>query len=262
MVGLDGTVSAELTVADCVRKTTPWALFKRRGNLMTRIGYLGRGLVLATAALVGSATTASAAPLLINLEGSPDTTIGADVLFTYTATSSGTGRIDLAVQNTSTAYSPILTGLAFNLPGIFLPTVTGFTSSISGWGYDLDRNDVRSPDGFGRFDLGVLSGGSFQGGDPQEGIARGGSALFSIHLAGFGMDSLTENSFLGLYSSNTSNPQYFGARFQGTGANRQGSDVATPTGPPTPPTQSVPEPTTLLLSGLGLLGLTAMRRKA
>jgi hypothetical protein len=66
---------------------------------------LGRGLVLATAALIGSATTASAAPILINLQGSPDTTIGADVLFTYTATSVLTGRIDLAVETAPTTRS-------------------------------------------------------------------------------------------------------------------------------------------------------------
>jgi len=38
--------------------------------------------------------------------------------------------------------------------------------------------------------------------------------------------------------------------------------VATPTGQPTTPTRDVPEPTTLMLSGLGLAGLAAARRKA
>jgi hypothetical protein len=228
--------------------------------MMRLVRNLGRGLVLA-AAVAGSASTANAAPMLIDLQGSPDTTIAAEVLFTYVATSDYTGRIDLAVDNTSTAYNPILTGLAFNVPGLYLPLVTGFSSTIAGWGYDLDRNDIQSPDGFGRFDLGVISGSNFQGGNPQEGIARGGSAVFSIHLGGFGMSSLTEESFLSLYSSNTANPQYFGARFQGTGADRRGSDVATPTGPPAPPTSSVPEPTTLMLSGLGLLGAAALRRR-
>jgi hypothetical protein len=234
---------------------------------MTRLGHLGRGLVLATAALIGSAATASAAPMLFNLEGETFNDLSASVLFSYTGLTSTSGRIDVAVTNTSTSGDPRLTSFAFNLPNA--PTVTGisaFSSSLSGWHSSYDRNDIDTPGQFGFYDAAALSGPNFNGGSPNSGIARNVTGNFSFTLNGSGMLGLTESSFLSLLAYDppggaNEHEQYFIGRFQRVGFLGLFSDVATPTGEPrTPPTRGVPEPTTLLLTGIGLLGMTAIRR--
>lgn len=229
---------------------------------MKRLGNLGRGLALAVATLIGTATTANAAPMLFNLEGENYGELGASVLFTYTGLSHLTGRVDVQVTNTSTAYDPRLTGFAFNLPGNVW-ALTSFTSSLSGWTGDYDRNDVDSPGQFGFYDIAGLTGSNLNGGSPNYGIARTVTANFSFNLLGIGMMGLTESSFLNLLSNDPGRPnedtQYFIARFQRVGAGGNLSDVATPGDPPT---SSVPEPTTLMLTGLGLLGLAALRRRS
>ena len=95
---------------------------------MMRLGHLGCGLVLATAALIGPATSASAAPMLFTLEGETYNELSASVLFSYTGLTNTSGRIDIAVTNTSSTMGPLawpddprLTSFAFNLPGT--PTV-------------------------------------------------------------------------------------------------------------------------------------------
>jgi hypothetical protein len=234
---------------------------------MKRLGHLGRGLFLAAAALIGSATTANAAPMLFTLEGETYGDLSASVLFTYTGLTSTTGRVDVSVTNTSDYWDPRLTGFAFNLPGA-VTGVSGFTSSLDGWGSSYSTNNIDTLGNFGRFDVAALSGSNFNGGSPNSGIARNATADFSFGVGGTGMLALTENSFLSMLSYDAPGganeaEQYFIARFQRVGIFGVGSDVATPTGPPTtPPTSSVPEPTTLLLSGLGLLGLSMLRRKA
>jgi PEP-CTERM motif len=235
---------------------------------MTKFGHIGRGLVLATAALIGSATSASADPMLFTLEGETFNDLSASVLFSYTGLTDGSGRIDISVTNTSSAFDPRLTGFAFNLPGA--PTVTGisgFTSSLSGWESSYDPNDINTPGQFGFYDAAALTGPDFNGGSPNAGIARGVTGNFSFTLAGSGMLGLTESSFLSLLAFDplgapNESEQYFIGRFQQVGLLGESSDVAIPTGPPTTPPSDVPEPTTLLLSGLGVLGLTAVRRKA
>jgi hypothetical protein len=52
--------------------------------------------------------------------------------------------------------------------------------------------------------------------------------------------------------------QYFIARFQRTGADGRGTDVATPSATPS----AVPEPTTLVLAALGALGIFSRRINA
>jgi hypothetical protein len=233
---------------------------------MKKLGFLGRSLVL-TAALIGPATAANAAPMLFTLEGETYHDLRASVLFSYVGLTTSTGRIDLAVTNTSSSGDPRLTGVAFNLP-VAVSGISSFSSSLSGWHSSYDRNDIDSPGQFGFYDAAALSGSNLNGGSPNSGLARNATANFSFNLSGSGMLGLSENSFLSLLAYDppggaNEQEQYFVGRFQRVGFLGLFSDVATPTGAPsTPPAQGVPEPTTLLLSGLGLVGLTAMRRKA
>ena len=243
---------------------------------MTRLGSLGRSLALATAALIGTAASATAAPMLFTLEGETYNNLSASVLFSYTGLTSTSGRVDVAVTNTSTASlllwpnDPRLTSFAFNLPSAPAVTgVTGFTSSLSGWHSSYSRDNIDTPGQFGFYDAAALTGPNFNGGSPNSGIARGVTGNFSFTLSGSGMLGLTESSFLSLLSYDpprgpNEDEQYFIGRFQRAGILGTGSDVATPTGAPgpQPPPRGVPEPTTLLLTGLGLLGMTAIRRKA
>jgi hypothetical protein len=233
---------------------------------MKRLGYLGRGAVLSVAALIGSATSAHAAPMLFTLEGETFSELSASVLFSYVGLDNSTGRVDVAVTNTSTWGDPRLTGVAFNLPDA-VTGVSAFSSTLNGWQASYDRNDIDTPGQFGFYDAAALSGANFNGGTPNEGIARNTTATFSFNLSGAGMLGLNESSFLSLFSYDApggpnENEQYFIGRFQRVGFLGLFSDVATPTGAPaTPPTRNVPEPTTLVLSGLGLAGMAAMRRR-
>jgi hypothetical protein len=226
---------------------------------MTKLGHLGRGLVLATAALIGSTTTANAAPMLFTLQGENFSELSAEVLFTYTGLTATTGQIDIQVTNTSTAHDPRLTGFGFNVPS----SVTSLDDFFgpTGWTGSYDSNGVGTPGQFGFFDAAALTGPNLGGGSPNVGLARGVTANFSFIFGGTGMLGLTESSFLNLFSYDApGNPneaeQFFIGRFQRVGVDGEQSDVALP-GPP----RSVPEPTTLLLSGLGLLGLAAIRRR-
>jgi len=223
-----------------------------RGVMMKRLGYLGRGLVLA-GVLLGSASSASAAPMLFTLQSDDNSAVTADVLFTYSADSPFTGRIDLAITNTSTADDPELSGFAFNVP--LLAAVTGFSSSLSGWSALYFPNGVDTPGNFGRFDVGA-GGGS--------GLARNATATFSFDLAGLGLNTYTENSFLGLnsydpFGAPVENVDYFYGLFTHAGPDGRGYYNADPNGSPV--AQRVPEPSTLLLSSLGVLGAAALRRR-
>jgi hypothetical protein len=199
--------------------------------------------------------------MLFTLEGETYGDLSAAVEFTYTGLSYLTGRIDVALTNTSSAGDPRLTGFAFNLPSTVL-AVFGFDSSASGWSGRYDRNDIDTPGRFGFFDLAGFTSSTFGGGSPNAGIARNTTARFSFDLLGLGMGGLTESSFLNLLSydphgSPNESQQYFIGRFQRVGEHGGQSDVATPNGRPA----SVPEPATLLLTGLGLLGAAALQRR-
>jgi len=265
----NGTIYAYMTVRrDCAEATD---IPTSEGYSMMRLGHLGRGLVVATA-LLGSAASASAAPMLFTLEGETFNDLSASVLFSYSGLTDTTGRVDVSVTNTSSTWllpdDPRLTGFAFNLPAAPAVTgISGFSSSLSGWTSSYDRNDIDTPGQFGFYDAAGLTGPNFNGGSPNAGIARGVTGNFSFTLTGSGMLGLTESSFLNLPSYDplggpNESEQYFIGRFQRVGLFGLFSDVATPTGQPTTPTRDVPEPTTLMLSGLGLAGLAAARRKA
>lgn len=233
---------------------------------------LRRFAALAAAAIVcWSAQRAEA----LSITGVNDATLQAVVDFQYTA---ATGVAVLDIKNTSTAFNPLLTGFAFNVPGgvsglsAFSILDDGDLNRVLQWSgfFDLDGLDLPQP--FGFFDAGALAGdkNTFNGGgDPQNGIVRGQTVRFSFTFSGPGIGSLDANDFLGASSfvpaqgpgSNGTSVAFVG-RFQQTGSGGGGSDVAIP-GPDTPPPPvgetPIPEPTTLALVGLGALGLLRRR---
>jgi PEP-CTERM motif len=218
-----------------------------------------RKLLLACALVLvaGAATPASADPLLLTVRGVNDPSLSADILLTYNPQ---LGQLSLSITNASANHDPRLTGFAFNLPGA-ITGISSFSSTHSGWSYDYDRNDINTPGQFGFFDAAGLTGSNINGGSSNLGIPIGSTFLFNFRFRGHNLGSLNEQSFTNLLSYDPAggpneNEQAFIARFQRVGSSRTGSDVAIPT-----TVQRVPEPSVLLLSGMGFLGLGAHLRR-
>jgi hypothetical protein len=196
-----------------------------------------------------------------SLAGVQNSQLTADVVFDYQP---GAGTIKIQITNTSdpSQLDPRLTAFAFNTPS----NVTGHTAFLapSGWTINFDEDSINTPGQFGMFDLAALTGPNFNGGSPNNGVPRNSPFNFQITLAGSGLAALTANDFLSLKSFDKPGPpeeaeQYFIARFQRTGADGEGSDVAIPTGDPSP----VPEISSfgLLTTVLAGLGVVSLRRR-
>jgi PEP-CTERM motif-containing protein len=174
--------------------------------------------------------------------------ISALVNFTY----DGTDTIDISITNTSSITSS-LTAFAFNVPEANVTGVaTGGFSGPTGWDFDFSLNGINTPVGpLGDYDLAGITGPNFNGGKVAEGISMGSTESFAFMLTGSNLGDLETDDFLSLLSDGGSNPQNFITRFQGIGGECvDGSDVAV-----------VPEPTTMLLLGFGMVGLLGFGRK-
>ena len=154
----------------------------------------------------------------------------------------------LSLTNTS-LYDARITGLGFDL--IAGDYTANNSSGLDGYTgdnvLDFDFTDAAlgNVPQFGNvvLDFGWLTGNSFTGGLPNDGLAPGGTLNFTA-----------SGDFLGLSEAEIADALF--VRFQRVGPNGQGSDVGTPGDTP-----DIPEPASLLLFGLGLAGAAAVRRR-
>ena len=172
---------------------------------------------------------------------------------------SQTNTFTFTITNTSAITTPgstsTITGIGFDLPplGNASPSgLNGFTGmqapSLSSNFVFTDAAAGNVPHGFNAavLDFAFLTGANFNGGNVNDGLLPGESASFTVSgaaFAGFTEEQICNAIFV---------------RFQNVPLNApggEGSDVGVPGEP-------IPEPTSMLLLGTGLLGVVgAVRRK-
>jgi hypothetical protein len=202
--------------------------------------------VLTLASLLAVPAYASAVPFTI-----VGNTNGTDATAEGTLTLAG-NQLTLNIENTSPFDARIMS-IGFDLLAGDFAANPPNSSGLNGFAGDDNGNFLFEDGAFGNvpqfndavIDFGWLVGNSFGGGgSPDNGLDNDGTILTLIATGNFqGLDEA------GLVSA-------LFVRFQRVGPNGQGSDVGTGGDIP-----DVPEPAALVLFGLGLAGIAAVRRR-
>jgi hypothetical protein len=189
--------------------------------------------------------------------------------FEYTATNSTTATIDISLKNTTPAISGgYITAFAFNNPSNL---ITGITLNPSDphfalIGSPFNNNGVNGAPN-GQFDIGVSTGGSYEGGgNPSEGIDNGVTETFTFSLTGNNLDTLLEQTFFETTSDGSQGAgegvESFVVRFRGFA--NGGSDKVPHEGGCEfqGGCSTVPEPASVLLFSSGLVGAFLRRKRS
>jgi hypothetical protein len=214
-------------------------------------------VVIAAMALVGQAQADNIHFSAVNDTGSiyfnalvPGATLTTTVKFTVNSISATTAVFDVFVNNTSSG-AGTNRFVSFGID-VVSPTLNG-ASADAGWG--ASRN-VNFP-AFQQVDLCVWDGSNCSGGG-SAGVSEGTSTSFKLTLSTAGSFS-SGIDFTSPYAGKYQAAGTFGRSYEvggcviATGADSCGGGGGS---------NEIPEPTSLLLAGLGLIGLGALRRKA